>query len=470
MANPNILMIVCDQLRYDSVGFSGMNPVKTPNIDKLASQGVWFEKAFTSIPTCCPARQSMLAGKRAESFGAHWNYDNTICIPSLMPTQPTWSKAVKEAGYNTGYYGKWHVNPDYDPTYFGYDDFYSEYTYFDMRRDEYQDYPYPRSKMLCGVDPIPLELSKTHYVANKAIAAMENFAKQPEPWHVRIDFSDPHLPCYVCKEFYDLYDAKEIPEWPSFKDKFENKPYIQRQNIVSWGLENATWEDWAEYVACYYGVISQIDDAVGKVMAALEATGQADNTIVIFTADHGDMAGSHRMMDKHYILYDDVVRVPLIVRWPGKAEGVRYDGFISNCLDMAPTMLDIVNTPEDKRFDMDGISFFPLITEGAMPEKRTDIVTSYNGQQFGLYTQRMLRNDHYKYVWNMTDTDEFYDMVNDPWEMNNLIAEPSVQGEIAAMRKRLYEILLKEDEKLVRPGWIARQLLAGHKLLKDEMI
>lgn len=461
---PNVLMIVCDQLRYDSVGFSGINaslgrPVHTPNLDGLARQGLWFDNAYTSLPTCCPARQSMLAGKRAETFGALWNYDITSKVASLQPSQPNWPAALQKSGYRMTYIGKWHVSPDFIPTDFGYESYVSEQDYAAWRAENHPD-------ALCAfdwfgsVDPVPVPASHTHWLAQKAQEQIRRYARQSSPWHVRLDLSEPHLPCQPCAEFAKMYDPAALRAWPSFSDDFEGKPYIQKQNIYTWGNENRTWKDWSQYVARYFAVVSQVDDAVGGVLKALEESGEAQNTLVLFTADHGDMAGSHRMMDKHYVLYDDVVHVPLILRFPG-ARPRRIEGFVNNCLDMAPTLLELCGAPS---FENDGRSWVPLLTGSGEQGLRDCAVSTLNGQQFGLYSQRMLRTKDWKYIWNLTDTDELYDLHADPWELVNRAHDPELQPLLAELRKQLYAILQKEDPDIVKTDWLRRQLLENHKL------
>ncbi|RJP71880.1 MAG: GTP-binding protein, partial [Candidatus Abyssobacteria bacterium SURF_17] len=240
-----------------------------------------------------------------------------------------------------------------------------------------------------------------------------------------------------------IFKLEEVPEWRSFPDEFENKPYIQKQQLYNWDIENLTWEDWAPAVARYYGIISQMDDAIGKLLQKLDDLGISDNTIVIYSTDHGDMCGGHRMMDKHYVLYDDVVRVPLVVRWPGVIKpGAVCSEFVYNFLDIQPTILEILGLAPKDFFH--GRSMLPLLKGDKPDDWRKEVVSTYNGQQFGLYTQRMLRNDKWKYIWNTTDVDELYDMENDPDELKNLIHEEIHAPMVAEFRKKLYEELLKD--------------------------
>ena len=222
-----------------------------------------------------------------------------------------------------------------------------------------------------------------------------------------------------------------------------------------------TWEDWAPVVARYHEVVSQMDDAVGRILNKVKELGLEDNTTIIFTTDHGDMGGSHRMIDKHYVLYEDVTHVPMIIKSPGRTTpGQHVEGFTCHAIDIAPTLLDWMSaeTPEH----IQGRSLWPMIT-GEDEPGRDRVISSGNGQQFGLFCSRMLRNARYKYVWNLTDVDEFYDLETDPWEMNNLVDDEAIAPVLAQMRRQLYEDLQGFKDPLAR-FWNSRQLLEGKKL------
>ena len=481
---PNILLILADQHRYDCIGYSNEYPIHTPNIDKLACEGMWFTNAYTPIPVCCPARQSLLNGRRPETFGALWNYNNGLKVSTLQPTDYTWVRGLKEHGYLTGHIGKWSISPEYNPNSFGFDDYISDREYSDFRKQKY-----PEIKFTNGFfgekDPVPLEHSHTHWLAEKTIQMIERFSdinscsndaqinnhekynNDSQPWLLSLDFSEPHLPCRPSEPFAGMYEPSSIPKWPSFEDNFKNKPYIQKQQLYSWGIENFTWNDWAPVVARYYAIISQLDDAIGRIINKLDSLGLADDTLVIYTADHGDMCGSHRMMDKHYVLYDDIVKVPLIARWPGVVKsGAVCSNFICHSLDIPPTMLDIVHI-ENKEF-FQGNSLLPLLKGDGKGNSTNNLrqyaVSTYNGQQFGLYTQRMIRTEKWKYIWNTTDIDELYDLQEDPYELHNVIHETQYSGMVAELRYLLYEELLKDKDGLVLGNeWLKKQLIGGKK-------
>lgn len=462
MKQPNLLMIMTDQFRYDCAGYSQIYPVHTPNIDRLAKEGAWFTEAYTPIPICSPARQCFLSGQRAEVLGGLWNYNNGSRIPGLEPSAYAWPRTWKQQGCRNGFVGKWHVHPEHGPTAYGYDDYVSEEMY-----TAYRASVYPQEKKQKGgfhsIDEVALEDSRTHWMSGEAIGLMNRYKQEGVPWHIRLDYSDPHPPYQPVSQFDELYSAVEIKEWSNFSDPLKHKPYIQKQQLINWRIENYTWEDWAPIVRRYYAMISQVDDAIGKVLDALDQLGEANNTIVVFTSDHGDMCGSHRMFDKHYVMYDDIVKVPLAIRWPGciKAE-TRIDSFVYNMLDLPPTLLEWIGcTPP--RF-LQGRSLRDLL-EGPPPKDwRQEVVTTYHGQQFGLFSQRMLRTREWKYVWNPTDTDELYYLSEDPEEFHNRIDDPKLLPLLSEFRIRLYEILLAEGDTLVRNSWMKDQLTNNRKL------
>ncbi|MBW7455300.1 sulfatase-like hydrolase/transferase [Paenibacillus sepulcri] len=463
--SPNVLLITADQLRHDCVGYSGQYPVQTPHLDRFAAQSTVFDQAYSHVPLCCPARQSLLHGRRPETFGGLWNYNAFLPVGSLQPEHFTWSGLLSDNGYRSAYIGKWGVNPEHDATAFGYDSYVSEADYQAFRKQRYPDIEF-KNGYFGEASPVPLGDSQTHWMADRAVSTLRQLESEGKPWHLAVHFPEPHLPCRPSGKFAEMYDPAAMPEWAGFRETFQGKPYIQRQQLLNWGVEDYTWADWAPIVARYYGIISQLDEAIGSILAELDALDASADTIVIFTADHGDMCGSHGMMDKHYILYDDVVRVPLAIRLPGKDQTGRVDSrFVYNLLDMAPTLIDLLELATKNSPQLQGRSLKPFLTGG--PEAadwRDSIVASYNGQQFGLYTQRMIRTRTWKYIWNLTDVDECYDLTADPGELVNLIAQPESAPIIKKLRTRLYEQLALDGDPVINNEWMSHQLLDGAKL------
>jgi len=459
---PNILLLHVDQQRYDCLGFTGHPQVNTPNLDRLRSQGMSFTNAFTPCPLCCPARQTLLSGVMPEVHGGLWNYDSQT-IPGLSSEQPTWTALLKKQGYQMAYFGKWHVSPEHDPTVFGYDSYQPQAGWLSPNRIKRYDLPdnpvWPHTGY---VDGSKINDTLTHKLAANACESIESCAMEREkhgrPWHVRFDLSEPHLPCIPAEPFASMYKPEDMKEWHNFRDSFDNKPFIQRQQLKNWCIEEWGWEEWSVYVALYFGIISQVDDAVGRVLDALKATGQSENTIVIYTTDHGDAAGSHGMIDKHYVMYEEEVHVPLLVCWPDQvAANSTCEDFVSNGLDLGPTLLEACGVEIPETFQ--GKSFLPQLRGNEAEAGWPVAFSTYNGQQFGLYNMRMIRDKRYKYVWNPTDVDEFYDLQEDPAELVNL-AGSEVDKQLGSdYRKKLGELFASLDDRLItKSHWMQQYL------------
>ena len=456
---PNILLIIADQHRWDAVGAAGRFPIQTPHLDRLAREGAFFEHAFTPCPVCAPARQALLSGLAPDSFGALWNND-FIPTATVRPDDGYFTAALSASGYRCGLIGKWNSSAEHGPAEFGFDDHVDFSGYNSLLREKYPGLSY-RNQWFGEPSPVKLADSKTHWIARQASCMMERYAAAGAPWMVRVDFTDPHLPCRPSEPFSGMYDPDAIEPWDSFGDDLAGKPYIQRQQFVNWGLEGLKWDDWKHSVAQYWGMVSQIDDAVGVMLQRLEALGQLDGTVVIYTTDHGDLGGGHGMLDKHYVLYDDVTRVPLIFRYPSSVKaGLRVEEYVSNCLDMGATVGELCGVPVNPGH---GRSLAPLL-EGFRQPERDFAVCSGNGQQFGLYTQRCIRTDDWLYVWNMTDIDELYDGHTDPGQKINRIADRSLAPVVAQLRKRLRVELDRRGDPFARTGWLDRQLLENKKI------
>jgi len=458
---PNILIINVDQQRYDSLGFTGNPLVKTPNIDRLAAQGMQFDSAYTPLPVCCPARQSFLSGVMPEQHGGLWNFDSTAPVGSIAEDTPVWTRQLREAGYVTDYLGKWHAHPSLDPTAFGFDTFANPGLDNFETPHKAEKYPLPNNPWpqfpIGAYETLPLEQCHTHVLAAKCNEVIDTRSGQDSPWHIRLDFSEPHLPCVPAEPFASMYPPESIPPWENFNESFKGKPFIQQQQLRNWGIEDWSWQEWSVYMSGYYGIISQLDDAIGRVISHLEAKGLMDNTLVIYTTDHGDAAGSHRMMDKHYVMYEEEVHVPMVMRWDGMiAPGSVCSDFISHYLDLPVTLLELLGLAAPKHYQ--GRSFLPQLRGEAAVAPWDCAFSSYNGQQFGLYCQRMVRDRNYKYVWNPTDVDECYDLVNDPYELNNLAGDAEHASLGVHYRKMVYEVFTELKDPLLANIWNQRWL------------
>ncbi|MBE5816552.1 MAG: sulfatase [Clostridiales bacterium] len=455
---PNILFLMYDQQRWDCLGYNDSYPVRTPNLDRLSQEGVTFDNAYTPIPVCAPARQVLFSGKRPECMGALWNHHIVFPVHHISAEAPSWTRDLRDSGYATSYVGIWDTDPDNSPLDYGFDTYISRGDINKPCIEKYGNINYTNG-YFGETDPVELDYSYTHLAAERVIGEIERLSKGDKPWYVHMDNPQPHLPCRPCPPFDTMYSPSEVPQWGGFADDFENKPYIQKQQVLSWGLENMTWEDWSKTVAYYYGIISQYDDAVGRILNYLDETGLAEDTIVVYTSDHGDMCGSHRMIDKHYIMYEDVCHIPLIVRYGTKLEPHRVKDYVSQCLDLPPTLLELTGMPVKEEYGFHGKS---MVSNLQGEESGCDwTVSTYNGQQFGLFCQRMIKQGNIKYVWNLTDTDELYDLEKDPYELCNRIHDSEYANILPKLRKMLLAELVRCKDPIC--SWAGRQLETGRK-------
>jgi arylsulfatase A-like enzyme len=464
LSRPNILLIHADQHRADCIAANGHPLIHTPNLDQLAQEGVNFTQAFCPIPLCTPARISLLTGAWPAQHGSIANHD-TEAGRSFEANLPTFSQILREAGYFLGYVGKWGVDPKNDPAHYGFHTYIAEKDYTSWRQGQGLA-PRPHKNRWFGETDTAItpDQSRLAWTANQALALLRVAAAGAKPFFIRWDPSEPHLPNVVPEPYASLYPPAQIAAWGNFADALVNKPYIQRQQRRTWGIDGWTWEQWRPVVSRYLGEITLLDHQVGRLLAELDELGLAENTMVIYTADHGDLCGSHGMIDKHFVMYDELVRVPLLVRWPGRVRsGRKSEAFVSHSLDLAATLCELAGAVLPRSFA--GKSLLPLLRQDNPEtdrEWRQDVFATYHGNQFGLYSQRMVRNRCWKYVWNATAEDELYDLASDPGELTNLAGTPTQGQQLAFMRLRLVDWMEQIKDPLLN-GWTRNQLLGGAK-------
>ena len=458
----NFLLIHVDQLRYDCLAANGHPFVRTPNLDTLAAQGMLFSQAFCPSPICAPSRASLLLGTWPSRHGSIANPGTEAGAP-VRDDLTAFTQVLSEQGYYVAGVGVWGVNSRRTPREYGFNVFVPESEYREWRRAQgIPDRPATNS-WFGEVDPyITPEQSRLAWGANRVIELLRERARENTPFFIRWDPSEPHLPNVVPEPYASMYDPAEIEPWPSFGETFSGKPYIQQQQLESWGIADWTWDQWRPIVSRYLGEVSLIDAQVGRILAALDELGLAGETMVVFTCDHGDMCGGHRMIDKHYVMYEDVVHVPLIVRWPSHINpGSLSDAFVSTGPDLARTFLEAAGAPVPEEFQ--GESLLPVFRGES--NGRDSIFAVYHGNQFGLYSQRMVRTREWKYVWNPTAEDELYHLATDPAELHNKAADPGCAEELRAMRRLLAGWMEATGDRLLN-YWTRRQLLEGHKLAR----
>lgn len=446
---PNILLIHSDQHRSDCLGGTGHPVLRTPNLDRLAAEGVSFSHAFTPSPICTPERASLLTGLWPTQHRSI-NITGTESYRPARADAPTWPARLRDAGYWLGYVGKFHQELPVEPDGFGFHEFVPLRDYASWREAQGLEPP-PRTNGWFGEidhEATP-EQTQVGWGASHTLRMLRRAAGGDRPWLIRWDPSEPHLPCTPPGMLAAAYPPASAPPWPSFGDPLENKPYAQRNQLRRWGVEGWTWDDWAPVAARYLAVIANLDRQVGRLLDELEALGLADDTLVVYTTDHGDLCGGHGMMDKHYIMYEDVVRVPLILRHPAALPAGRTcDAFVSHAIDLASTVCRAAGVAPPA--GAEGVDLLPL-ARGQADGPRDDIFSQWLGGQMGLYSQRMVRDRRWKYVYNATAHDELYDLAADPAEHANRIDDPAAAADLARLRGRLIAWMESIADPLLNP-------------------
>ena len=458
----NILLIHSDQHRYDCIRSHGVRDLHTPHLDRLASEGATFSRAYSTIPICTPARASLLTGAWPTTHGS-------FCIPTseinraARPELPTLFQLLKAKGYRTGWVGKYHgeLETRQPGPSDGVDAFISSWQYRQYR--EASGIPEaPKNHGLFGDENSTQPAGQTAlaWQADQIISLLGN-SPDSSPSFIRWDPPEPHLPCQPHSDFARLYDAASIPPWPSFPDSLENKPALLRRQRRIWGLDGWSWQDWAPVVRLYLGIISEMDHHIGRILAHLDATGLAGNTLVIYSTDHGDFCGGHGLMDKHFCFYEDIARIPLILRAPGRIPpGTACDAFASGSIDIARTILTAAGIPAPDSF----IGHDLLAMAAGESRPRSVAYAQYFGTESGAYSCRMIRDDRFKFVYHpVGDMHEFYDLEADPAELQNRIHDPAHAPDIDRLKARLW-VEMKACGDRLGCGWTEIELKGAPSL------
>lgn len=465
MSDPNVLFLLTDQERYDLTAPG--SPVETPAIDRLREEGMAFERAYTPISICSAARASLLTGLYPHSHGMLNNCHEPDAIqPNLPPELPTFGELLAADGYHTAYVGKWHVGRDQGPGDFGFEyhggadrhhdadlagDFckYREELGVSVAEEDLEDTIYTDTgTLVAATDPVPVEATRPYYLAEQAIERLDEGIE--EPFFLRVDLYGPHHPYVVPEPYASIYDPAEIDPPESYRETFDGKPWAHEQYLDYRGVRGFDWEIWSEAIAKYRGFMTLIDDQIGRVLDAAEGV---EDLCTIHASDHGDFTGNHRQFNKGPIMYDETYHIPLQARWPGEIEAGSVCREFVSLHDLMPTFLDLAGVEVP---DVDGRSIRPLFS-GDVPDDWPDShFAQYHGDEFGLYSQRMLRTERYKYVHNGPDRNELYDLAADPNELGNLIEHPAYADVRRDLEARLIERMERTDDPIA--PWTATAL------------
>ena len=440
---PNILFLCSDQHQAAASGCYGHAEVQTPNIDRIAASGTRFTRAYCQSPVCVPARGSIITAQYPHAHGAR------ILQDALPADARTIAHHFAERGYQTGAIGKMHFVDETQKHGFDYrlelGDFRKTLTdgeWDALRRDQGGN---------GGTSGRPSDLSARYfqdtYYADETVRYLREKRSPDKPFILWSSYFMPHTPLVPMRDYFDRYDPETLALPKRNPNALETgfEGHLIRAKQRGWYAQ--TDAELGRALAGYYGNISQMDACIGKVLDALCDLGLDENTIIVYTSDHGEMAGAHRMWTKHN-MYEQSVRVPLIIRLPGDgAANAACDHLIEH-VDLYPTLAELCALPIPE--NIHGRSFAPLLCNRAY-QPRECVYSEYDFCH-GVFTRDnryvgkppilMVRTDRDKLNYLSWGRSELFDLHNDPHEFHNAIDDPantSITRELTAIAQRMYD-------------------------------
>jgi arylsulfatase A-like enzyme len=440
---PNVLFILCDDLRPNALGCYDSPHVRTPHIDALAADGVRFANAFCTTSLCSPSRASILTGLSAHRHGVRGNFSE------LDPKLPTWPSRLRDQGYATAYVGKWHMGEDNDAPRPGFDWFVShkgQGKYFDTE---------------WNVNGTRRETRRGYYTTVVTDYALAWLRDRPagKPWALCIGHKAPHSFYTPEEKHARAFDHVRVP-YPASAADLAGKPDWIRARLPTWhGIHGPLFDwrknfpdprpeavqDFENMVHAYWGTVLSVDESVGRLVHHLRETGAWENTLVVFMGDNGLLEGEHGMVDKR-TMHEPSIRIPLLARGPGLPAG-RVVAEQVLTADVAPSILDLCHAPP--LTDIDGRSWVRICT-GGDPAWRTAWLYEYDYEKQFPYTPniRGIRTDRWKFIrYPHGDgapdrhVPEMYDLTADPDERHNLAADPAHAATRADLERQLAALL-----------------------------
>jgi arylsulfatase A-like enzyme len=479
VAKLNLLFIFTDEQRADTMAAYGNKRIETPSLNRLATEGVIFDQAYVTQPVCTPSRSSIMTGLYPHTNGCLQNNrslpSDVLCLPEMLADQD----------YVTGYHGKWHLGDEIFLQH-GFDEWvsiedgYSKY--YSPSRDAEARSSYHHFLIEQGFKPangktfsrheaawMPEEFSKPAFLAQEA----SRFIRENKdlPFVLYVNFFEPHMPFFGPRD--DQYDPDRIPLPESFdmlpteeqplKAHLFQRAHYERGNH---GLPLKTEADWRRVIANYWGLCSLVDTQVGQILKTLDESGLRNDTIIVYTSDHGDMMGSHRLLAK-CVMFQEAVQVPLLMRLPGQCSSFRVRGPVSQ-IDLVPTLLDLMEQPIPDH--LEGKSLKPLLeksggTAGSLSEHSENVFIEWNGPNNGFgdvlgqvsipqvmttlatkeEIERATRDpvrtvitpDGWKFNCSPLGEHELYNLNDDPLEVRNLAVEPEYQSLMQELAARI---------------------------------
>ncbi len=457
---PNILLLMTDQQRWDAMGCSG-DWVQTPNLDRIANEGVRFTNCVTTSPVCVPARLSLATGLYPHNTGV-WNNQKH----KMKPETPTWMQAVRDAGYRTSLFGKTHLHTNNGDLRtrehlmhaYGLDDvneiggprasmkclsymteMWEEKGLWKAYRDDYQQ-RFKTKPHLVRPTPLGLENDADVYVGQQAKQYLQNY-NRTEPWFCWVSFGGPHEPWDCPKPYANMYNPDDMPK-PVPRQAAGNRPRGSLDNLMKNKKKSPKFDigDVAKMRADYAGNVTLIDDQIGEILDAIEARGELDNTVIVFCSDHGEMNGDYGLIYKSNFL-NGAVRIPFLVRTPDTLKSTAPNRICDSpveWIDIGPTLVELAGGElKHRQF---GNSLCPVLDDTEVTHRESAISE--------ISREIMLLNQEWKIALNKEETPYLlFNVHDDPDEINNLAGLPKMKTIEGQLKKQISEYLKQTQTK-----------------------
>ena len=484
---PNILFIMTDQHRWDCVGANGNEHIRTPHLDRLAAEGANFTHMFVQSPVCVPSRISFFTGRYPHTHRNRVNYT------PLSRSEVLLQRRLQEAGYATASVGKLHYWPptSLEARRTGFDvvelhdavanlDRHSDYARWRKENDPRAgEFPYRAlaKDIRPGKNPfraaIADKYSDTTWTGERTCHHLKELAKSGKPFFLFSSFWKPHSPFETCVPFDRMYDDTQLPlpQQQTLDDIMQLPVPLQKLILRGRPRYDMERERLQWIYRSYYGAISHVDREIGRILATLRSEGLADNTIVVFSSDHGDQLLEHGLMGKN-CFFEGSVRVPLMIRFPRRVRPGKYNQLVES-VDVLPTLFELAGLPEPTKNQ--GRSLVPLIAGAKRPYTEREAVFSENiipevitGGSFDFFFEKgrgikgvrhpdakMVRTRRWKYNYYPDGYAELYDLQADPGETENLTGNPQFAAVQRRMKDRLLHWLITAGETdQIAPRWL----------------
>lgn len=463
---PNFLILLADQMQARVL--DPEHPCQTPNLDRLRQRGLQFTRAYAPSATCSPSRASLMTGLLPHNHGVQWVTHSVQEDQGLLRLDcHHWAQSLQEAGYDTAYFGKWHVERTERPEDFGWSHVHRDPGMKGRAKSagtapkgpdlslfaKFGRVDYPggyAERILYAVSEEQLESRPMTQTVEGARQYLESRCQTDAPWCCCVSLKEPHDPFICSAETYARYDAETMPLPANGEDPLTDKPGLYRRSAGIFSALGA--QEVREARTCYFASITEIDALWGRLLALLESQGMDGDTIVIVTSDHGELLGAHGLFCKNISAFEEIYNIPFLMAGPGVPVGQSSQARVG-LHDLHPTILSLAGI-EPPKADLDARSFTEVFHDPQLGENTfTEGYAEYHGSRF-LFSQRIYWEDNWKFVFNGFDFDELYDLENDPDELHNLAGLAEFHDRTCHMMRGVWRhITRSRDASLINTSY-----------------